>query len=195
MSDSIIRDGTGTGYKAQVDSDNRIATQAITTSRSTFIANAHGKSFIFSVNELTVTGGQESFIMWFQNNSTIENMFLQQVIFSWNGGDTNHNRTVLLRTWVGPTEPSANNATGVFGNTNSSSSIIADATGYYWNGTGTGMTVSDFGTKTLGMYHAQGQHLIDVNGGFIFGKGRSAGSSVIAEETGKLSIAIQVWFE
>ena len=57
----IIEDGTGSGYKAQVDSEHKLSTRAITERRFVHAAEVEQEAYVLTTPFLTITvagGGQ-----------------------------------------------------------------------------------------------------------------------------------------
>lgn len=69
MSDNLIKDGTGKGYAARVDSSNRLRTYTVSDSA---YDNATGSGGGFNVNtlELTPASSSETPVFYFKNEST-----------------------------------------------------------------------------------------------------------------------------
>ena len=67
MSDFVIKDGTGSGYRASVDSDHRLHTAATTRTRSS-AATETGQAFALSLPDYYITvPGHEFGVIYFHN--------------------------------------------------------------------------------------------------------------------------------
>lgn len=64
----FIQDGTGSGYRAKVDSENRVAANAISTTAAT---DAAEKGDLFNINSglITLTNAARTGVLYIKNNS------------------------------------------------------------------------------------------------------------------------------
>jgi hypothetical protein len=67
MSDNIIQDGTGSGYRAKVDSQNRLRVFSINEGISDAKAAA-GEGWVFYTDAISVTVGTERPLLYYKNN-------------------------------------------------------------------------------------------------------------------------------
>jgi hypothetical protein len=62
-----IRDGTGNSYEAKVDSENRLYARAVTVANSEQAA-LDGRAFNINTGKISLTGADESAILYFKND-------------------------------------------------------------------------------------------------------------------------------
>ena len=134
----------------EVTDQRRALTEASTQLRSAEMSE-RGKLFGLGTGNLTIT---DSFslgsVLWFRNDAIDQNIHVQKVIFGWDGGSTNFNRTVFSLIFYKTGEPSANNTSiddqieniSLTGSEPKASGLI---TAHKWDGVGTGMTVGSGG--------------------------------------------------
>lgn len=183
----IIKDGSGFGYSAKVDSENRFYTLSTMLQFET-TASLNQKAFLISTGKLTLTatGGQ---ILWLTNENSSQLFRPTRFLMSWNGGSTNHNRVCEAQMLIGDdTAPTANHTEVTPANTYCGSNVPALMSAYKWSGTADGMTgtVNQAGCSLL---LSQGYSEVPVTG-IIIQNGASIGLNVIPEEAGDFSIAV-----
>lgn len=66
---TVIKDGTGTGYQVQVDTQNRLQVRATTLDEERFSASS-GDSFAFSSNLVSFTAATDSAILYIKNEDS-----------------------------------------------------------------------------------------------------------------------------
>lgn len=196
MSDTI-KDGSGRGYLAKISSKNRIFTDGIQEPLS---AELSRRGLLFGCGSGGVTlDAAMSFapILWLKNNDPDYNFHIQKLIFGWNGGSTNHNRTVLSFIRYQATVPTGahTSATPAIENISKSGTTEAvtdgNAVAYKWDGTGTsGMTGGTGGYLQIPNRLAQGNTSIQIDGEIILGQGDTMQMEVIPEEAGLYNVAI-----
>lgn len=196
MSEFTIKDGTGSGYRAGVTSDNQMRTTTIAQPRIAFISDAKGLSFTLPIMNYSLgTADNEYNLLYFKNIDPNRHFHAMRYFMSWNGGDTNHNRSCDARLYVGSSAPTANNVEFQPGNLNLISANVALAEAHLWNGVSTGMTVSSQGTKAQAAYLTQGVAQLDLDGSFIIGFNQSFLVTATPEEAGKISVIISGYYE
>ena len=196
MSD-FIKDGTGRGYATKVTSTNRLVTDALTQPVSSE-RSLEGKLFGTGTGSVTLSGSESLAPMLWLRNDDADNLFLiQKLIFGWNGGSTNYNRTVLSFIRYQDSEPSANrtDAAPAIENISKSgtTSAVTDskATAWKWNGSGSsGMTVGTAGYLQIPNRLAQGNTSIPIDGEIILGQNDTMTMCVTPEEAGEFNVAI-----
>lgn len=200
MSDFVIKNGTGDGNRAEVDSEHRLHVAAKTRTASS-ISTEKGLSFGFAVLDRTITGGHEHGVFRFKNEDPNYDYQVTRIFMAWNGGDTNHNRVIVGRAYkdsVAPTGHCLDNATYPQigpGNLNLGSSRTAIGEYHIWNGaSGLGMEMTSSGTLIQSVMGAQGTTVLDIDGTIDIPFGSSYFITLEAEETGKFSIIATGWF-
>jgi hypothetical protein len=194
MSDLILKDGTGSGYRVKVTSDNSLQVDATTRSNAQY-RSSQGVGFAVALQIQSVTGGTEYAALRFKNTDTTRNWRVNNVFLSYNGGDTNHNRMCEGRFYVGMTAPSANATVVTPGNLNLSSSGVAQADAHVWDGVGSGMTVVSNGVLAYTGLFGPGFNQISFDGATVLGLNDILGLTVKPEETGKIALIMTGWFE
>lgn len=190
-----LKDGRGTGNRAQVDEDGRLRTHATALTAMAHASKSHGRAFsIPALNYSLSTADQEYNLVWVRNDDPEYNMHINRFYIGWNGGDTNHNRTLDCRMYVGTPEPTANNTSFNLGNLNFTSSRESVTTNYLWDGVGNGLTVAAQGTKAIANYFSQGTTTIEVDGTIVVGYGQAIMLTATPEEAGDVSLIASVWF-
>ena len=195
-----IKDGTGSGNLVKVTSDNRLTTDGIVETIASERSRA-GKLFGVGTGGITPTG---SFslgpVLWLQNNSNTEDLYVHKIIFGWNGGSTNYNRTILSFIKYQTTAPTGANTatTDQIENISKSGSVnpveSGVTTAHKWDGTGTGMTGGTGGYLQIPNRLSQGNTSVDIGGEIILGASDSMEIQVTPEETGLFNVGIVYYF-
>ena len=199
MGEAQIRDGTGRGRFAKVTNGNRLLTQTITEPISAE-RSRKGKLYGIGTGNLSLGGSFDGPVLWFRNDSDTELMFVQKIIFGWNGGTSSRNTTVFSLINYQTTEPTGANTSIDFQieNINKSGSsaavTFADATGHKWDGSGSaGMTGTSGGFAQIPNRLAIGNHSIPIDGEIILGKSDSMRFDVTPDEAGLFNVAVVVY--
>jgi hypothetical protein len=196
MSDQTLKDGSGTGNLAKVDSDHRLRTRAETTTVSSHVSSRFGTAYSLPFMDYPIgTPDNEYLIGWFQNLDTQRTFRINRYYMSWNGGNTNFVRSLSVRLYVGTLEPSANAVEFSPPNLNlTKSSQLALAKAYAWTGAGNGMTTAHMGVKGQSTYIAPGASQFDIDGTLIIGFNQIIGFAVKPPEAGLVSLIISGWY-
>lgn len=197
-----IRDGSGGGHLAKVTSDNRLAVDAITELVSSERSRS-GQLFGVGTGFLTTSGSMSNGgVLWLRNDATDEDLYVQKLIFGWNGGSTSFNRVVRSFVKYQTGVPSANH-TAITDQIENISKAGAAAvasgktTAYKWDGNNNGMTTSG-GFFQIPNTIAQGNTSIPIDGEIILGPG-DAMEMVVTDngadqEAGVYHVAIVYYF-
>ncbi len=195
-----IKDGTGSGSLLKGTSDNRFLGDSIIEPISSE-RSRQGKLWGVGTGNLTVTSSMSlGSVLWFKNNSSTNDWYIQKLIFGWNGGSTNFNRTLFSLIFYNTPEPSANNTaiTAAIENISRSGSdsavVNSDFTGHKWDENSTGMTVGAGGYAQIPNRIAQGNTSVQIDGEIILGPSDSMEFRVTPEETGEFHVSA-VFFE
>ena len=107
-----IEDGTGKGYRVQVDSENKLMTRAVSQDTISHISEEHEDAYGINTPLLTVTttGGR---MLYIKNTSSTKSFYFNDFWFNWNGGSTNFNRPCYGQLYFGDGAPSACDSAGV----------------------------------------------------------------------------------
>lgn len=188
----MIHDGTGKGTLAGVNDRNELLTSTRTKTEMSEVSVKDGKAFLMATPSLSVTATLGS-MFYYKNTSTTDKFHINLLIGTWNGGDTNHNRAMMAVLYKNPGAPTANNTVSAMGNANFSSAISGEGDVNYWDGVGTGMTLSSAGTAA-GFLWIKNMEIIETSGSIIIGPGQSLGVSAQGEEVGKCTFLVTGWY-
>jgi len=182
-----IKDGTGKGYLAKVDSRNDLHTSSLT--RTISQVKALG-GWMFSVPVpvyTTSANGGRLFAAKVTETSKI--CVLEGFRWNWNGGNTNFNRCVYVDYYIGDGTPSANAlALGSAGSgcTNTNSPNTMSISVWMWNTVGDGMTTTA-GTRISSEIHGPGHNYVELFGHYVIAPNSMMSVNVKGEEVGKVS--------
>jgi hypothetical protein len=189
---AIIVDGTGAGNSLAISSENRMLGWVIQQRIETERAEA-GKLFGIGTGSLALPASFSGPVLWFQNDESVENFYVTRLIFGWNGGDTNRNRTLFSLIYYRTTVPTAANTATSFANENIAKfNVSANAAAHKWdNATGTaGMTGSTGGAAQIPNRLAVGNTSLDIHGNIILGPGQSMQFDFTPDEAGDAQISV-----
>jgi hypothetical protein len=192
MSDFVIRDGTGQGNRAKVNNLNELIVGATVQTEAAQAAEL-GQYYKILVAEVSASTSEYD-VLHIINNST-KIFTLSSIVFSWNGGSTNHNRTAIGRIYSNGTVPTANYNTLTPINFNLQSPLAAPLLCYGWNGVGSGMTQANTGSLMSSIYYGVGRTEALNDDLIVLGYGNSACVSVKAEEAGLMSVSLAGFFK
>jgi len=192
MADTI-RDGKGRGFLAEVGENNKLMTDCVMQTEGASIADL-GYSFVVSSGIFALNSTNPHLFIYIKNTHRIKLIYNWFFYIGWNGGSTNHNRTLSWH-WVAlPNEPTANYTAISPANLNLTSNNIAEATVYGWDGVGDGMTYSG-GNIATGSIIGQGGSYITTEGVPILGLSDSFGIMLAGEEIGDANITMRFFFK
>jgi len=208
MAETIL-DGTGKGHLAKVTTDNRFLTDAITTlasSERSLTGNLFGlgTGYLTTSGSMAASGGNGgSGVLWLRNDSTIEDLYVQKLIFGWNGGSTNFNRVIQSFIKYNTSVPTGNNTATTdqienISKTGSAAVASGKTTCHKWDGVGDGMTGSTGGFLQIPNQIVKGNTSIPIDGEIILGPGNSmemqVTDSMTGGEIGIYNVAIVYYF-
>ena len=183
-----IQDGTGRGYAAKVNSENRLLTQTVNLIAE---ENASLAGLAYNINTGIVTltnGATKNAIMYVKNNED-HDMIIAQLIYQ-TGASAGGSGNVLVDVIRNPTTGtiiSGASAVEISANRNFGSSRVLAVTAY--KGT-TGSTITD-GTKFFETIMSTATQRIGIDArGIILPKGSSIGIN-ITTPTGNTSMAVE----
>ena len=192
-----IRDGSGHGYLARVTSEQRLLTDVIAEPLS---AERSRKGLLYGTGTGSITldaAMSLAPVLWLKNNDPVYNFHIQKLIFGWNGGSTNHDRTVLsfIKYQTGVPTGAHSNASPAIENISLSGAVSAitdaNATAYKWDGTGiVGMTGLANGYLQIPNRLSIGNTSIAIDGEIILGQDDTMAMLVTPEEAGLYNVAI-----
>jgi len=193
----IIADGTGKGHKAKVTKDNRqlgeVISEPIASERS-----RSGKLWGLGTGSISVNSGMTlGSVLWFKNNYSDQDIYVEKIIYGWNGGTASRNVTCFNSIHYNTDEPGANRASASpqienIGKSGTSSPVTdSDVTAWKWDGTGTlGMTDTGGGFAQIPNRVAIGDTEKPIDGQIILAPGNSMEMRVIPEEDGLFQVSV-----
>ena len=182
-----IEDGTGSGFLAKVNTDNRLETTAVSED-SAFEANKNGKAFFLSNNDISIGSGAPYRVFNLKNTSSTESIVIDGIVISHNGGDTNGDKIVEIGYYF-EESITANNVAGTVFPLNGASSITPTVQYWVWDGVGTGMTASN-GQKVHTEFFDRGLNKQPLPGKFILSSQSALTISVECVEALKCSVLV-----
>lgn len=184
-----IKDGTGNGNLAKVTSDNRVTVDAITelvSSERSRTGNLFGvgTGFLDTSGSMTLGG-----VLWLRNDATDEDLYVQKMIFGWNGGSTTFDRVVQSFIKYQTGEPTANNTSiddqiENISKTGAAAVASGKVTAYKWDEVGAGFTSGAGGFLQIPNQIPKGNTSIQIDGEIILGPGDSMEMQVTDNMTG-----------
>jgi hypothetical protein len=180
-----IQDGTGRGYLVGVDAENRLRVHGVHQIEPVQVAEDHGKTYSVGTYVNTFNSTNPHMALWLRNDSPTHLMYIHQFVYSWNGGDTSHNRCMMTSVYKNPGVPSANHTALVAGNLNWQSSLVLDGTAYKWDASATDGMAYTGGIKIFENWLPQGFTMIDTGGIPVLGQGDAIAIVLTPEEVGK----------
>lgn len=137
-----IQDGTGKGYWAKVDSYNRINTYSTTIKEISDVSTRNENAFSVTTDVYTFNSTNEHPWLYIKNTNPNLYLYISSIIYSYNGGDTNHNRVMTKRVYRDVSVPTDRYDECCQANLNIGSGNTALLTAYSWDGsTGDGMEI------------------------------------------------------
>lgn len=98
---SVIQDGTGTGYFARVDSENRLDVRAV--SDATIIhESGQGNAWNINTQNVSVSSAGENALLYFKNNSS-QDAVVASLFIGIGTGTGTATDNALIRAYVNPT--------------------------------------------------------------------------------------------
>lgn len=152
-----IRDGTGDGYLAKVDSTNRLRSRAVESSEE-HAANLLGNAYNLNTGSITLTSAADTPVAYLKNNETTNLIVTAMAVgvnHSTGGSATDMAFITVVRNPTAGTTISNANAGAINSNRNYSSSNTLTAD---WYKGATGETMTD-GDDHILFYHSDGNRL------------------------------------
>jgi hypothetical protein len=191
MSDCIIKDGVGNGYRVKVGLNHRLWCYSLVGSEFHGASEENGTAFSFAVNELSLSSTSSEYSCLQFTNTDNDFLFkINKVLVSWNGGSTSFNRPVAVRVRYGGDAPTANSTFVQPFNLNKNMSRTALSNTYVWNGVGSGMTIAQQGDLLYSLYVSQGLTPVDFESSFILAYGHTMTFTAQPAEAGVFSFIL-----
>lgn len=190
----LIEDATGQGFGWRINAENRGEIDSVIETEETDIAERTGQAFVISTQVVTLTSTNPHLLLYIKNIDADRTLRIQVVNFGWNGGSTNHDRTMTWTWVVGLNEPTANHTAVTPANLNFLSGQVAQAEAFKWDGVGEGMTYTGGVTGSEEIY-GKGSSKIDAAGIPIIGLNDTIGMAITGEEIGLAVITMRCYFK
>ena len=194
MSDFIIRDGSGTGYRAKVSSSMRLQTSAVMEPKIHAVSEDNGQAYLFGTGLLTIPA-TEAAVLYIKNVDPDRRLIIADLGLSWNGGTVNRNRVLSGRMYVGMAAPSANATVLTVSSSNLGFNIQALLDARKWNGVGAGMTVASNGVLSAEVNFGAGYTTAPFNGSVILPPNYVLGFTMQGEEAGVAGALFSAWMK
>ena len=136
-----LQDGAGKGDWAHIDSYNRLHTYSTTIKEISDISTRHENSYSVTSDVYTFNSTNEHPWLYIVNDNPNLYLYISSIMYSYNGGDTNHNKTMTKRVYKGMDAPTDRYNDCCQANLNIGSNNTALLTAYSWNGNGDGMEI------------------------------------------------------
>ena len=188
-----IKDGTGKGYLVKISEKNKIMSDSVIQTEESEIAEL-GYAFVVSTKVLTLNSTNPHLFLYVKNTNSEKTLRSWTCRFGWNGGSTNHNRTLKWGWIIAPSVPTANHTLVTPGNLNFTSNNIAEATIYKWDGVGDGMTYTGGAIASEAIFD-QGYNRVRTEGIPILGLNDSFGIILTGEENGDAVVTIRFYYK
>lgn len=189
----LIEDGTGSGVKAGVDCEHRVAIRGAMTSMMYHASVKHNRAYTVNAGffALGLTGGRK---LWLRNDSASKHIIIEEVIVTWNGGSASHNECLFYDLYGSDEIPTANNNIITPVNVNIGSGNVADCTVYGWDGVGDGMTGGGDGNVIISA-RASAAGISTYTTGLVLRHNATLGINLKAEdEVGEAAILVAFYF-
>ncbi len=180
----------------RVNSENQLMTRSVVELDAIHYNHKYQDYYIAMSGTVTANSTNEHCLLYISNNDENKKIYVDALVYGWNGGSTSHNRSCRYRVYKNPGIPTLNYTTVVPTNMHFASSNIAIVTCYKWNAGATdGMTMSSLGTLANDNILAQGLTNIRYQGIPILGYTNSTSISLTAEEVGTFSIVMRFFMK
>lgn len=190
-----IQDGSGKGYWTKVDSYNRIHTYSTGLKEISDVSSRSENAYSITTDVITFNSTNEHPWLYMRNDSDLY-LYISSVIYSYNGGDTNHDRVMIKRVYRDVPEPTDRYSNDCNqSNLNMGSNNTASLTTYSWDGSGDGMEIDLTDVKQLSTsLIMKGSLLLGNLEGIILPFNSSMLFTYEPEEVGTASISIKLYF-
>lgn len=180
-----IQDGTGKGYLAKVDTENRLLTSSITSAREEH-ASESGFSYNINTGVITLTNATITPVLYIKNNEEYD-LIITSLIYQTGASANASGTTILVDVQRNPTTISFSTAVEMNINRNFGSSRTLSVTAYKG---ATGATMSG-GTKAFeSILAVTTQRIAIATGAITLPRGSSIGINFTAA-TGNTSQAVE----
>lgn len=192
-----IKDGTGQGFHAKVNSSHQLATFAVTQDIEAWLSQEAHSVYALGIDDAVIPSASVEYpLIWIKNNDPSLPLHFSSMFGSWNGGDTNHNRVAKIRHRFGTGAPSSGYVSQTLRPTFLGSQRPSSVDVWVWDGTTPGgIQLATSGAAAGTVYLAQGFTNFDNHGGSLLDVGQGLLITAIVEETGSLCVGAYVFFD
>ncbi len=184
----ILEDATGTGNKGKIDNRNELRVNSRTRQRYQVRAG-EGQMFVIGTPLFDLTPSINR-TFWFRFEEPSLQFHMHRIMISFDGGTATRNKTLVIRTYVGDSVPSANATAGAGINALLGSLITFEHSFYYWDGVGTGMTIDTPGVAATALLPKIGLSDLVYEGTLVIGPQSVLSFDTTPEEDGKAAITM-----
>lgn len=189
----------GVRNQSGVDANDELMllTKATTQSEIEYYSEVKKSSYTVTTDNYNFSSTNEHPWLYIENREQSYNLFFNSIIYSFNGGDTNHNRTLIKKLYRNAPSPTAGTIEKEPTNLHFGSIRVPDAVVYTWDGSySDGMEVDTSNTKNVLTSTVQAGTLVlsDVEG-IVLPFGTSVLISFEPEEVGTASISTKIYFK
>lgn len=182
-----------------VNDDLMLLTEATTRSEIEFISAVKSDAYTVTTDNYEFNSTNEHPWLWIENRDQDNDLFLNSIIYSFNGGNDNHNRTLINKLYRNAPEPTDNRTELSTTNLNFGSVREPDIKAYSWDGSSTdGMEVDTTGLdvkNTLTSTVQAGTLVLSNLDGIVLPFGTKFLISFTPEEIGTASISAKIYFK
>jgi len=184
-------------HGTKVNEENMALTHAMFRSEIEYYSAEKGDGYTITTDNYTFNSTAPHPWLYIENREQVYNMFFDSMIYSFNGGDTNHDRTLIKRLYRNPPAPTANMVEKTPTNLNFGSVRVPSINVWTWDGSATdGMEIDTSNAKNTLTSTVQAGTLVlsDVEG-IVLPFGTSVLISFEPEEIGMSSISAKILFK
>ena len=184
----MILDGTGKGYRLEVDKFNRAKAAVVTKAEMVDVSERDGEAYIFASGPFTniTTTGTEHGIMYIKNTSTTKELHVKNIRTC---GETIQKWRLYKNVTTGTLISNATD--GISNNINFTKANTAEANIYVG---GDGVTVTD-GTMIEHWINDVGHSTEDFDGALVLGTNDSLTLTLETDTAGDFCCRMQVYYE
>jgi hypothetical protein len=191
-----LQDGVGNGYWGKIDQYNRLKTYSTNITEVGDISVRHGLAFSITMDIKTFNSTNEHPWLYLRNDNPNMFLFFSSIVYTFNGGDTNHNRCMTKKVYRNPSIPTNHFNELTSTNLNMGSNNPAVLTAYGWDGSendGMDVDLSDKTSLSTSLVSKGSLLLSDIES-VILQYGNSILFTYTPEEIGKASISLKIYF-
>lgn len=187
---TMIRDGSGKGYLATVDSNNKLGTFSITENRIADISSREADGYLIATDFISLTTTASFSALLYIKNTTDKDLFIETIRTC--SDQTGALQVRLLKNpTAGTIVDDANNADKLSSNLGSAKTFSGDA----FTASGDGKTLTDGTNLTQFINRSPGHSIQEYKGAIIVPKGQSIGMTCKPSVATTICAEVQCWLE